>query len=1052
MRVLHYIMLSLILLFSLSLKGQQYNGSQQDFSVSKPIYKTHNWQNLEFDEFRIHFYGFNEAQAQAEQIAIETDKTLKRIEQYFDTDLSHKADIIMFNSYHDYYYSNINEVTIDEENIGGEATINRYTTSIYNTGNQQELFIQLREGIAEIALKNIFYGGGWKDALKNNTLLDFPAWYFEGLKSYLAEEWNNEIDNSVRVGILSGDYKKYHQLNDNEAKYAGHAIWKYIADFYGDNVIPNIVYLTRISTNIESGFAYVLGANLSILSSDFYNHYYQIYSSEVFAKNEIKGEQIELKIKRNSEVLNYTISPDKKKAAFISKKDGKFYWMLHGREKDNYKKIAKTGYKYIESTKDFAPVIAWHPQSEAVIFFYNKKGKTYADLVETDGETTTKEIQEIEMVTSANYNKDGKLLVISATIEGQSDIFTYSFIGNTANNLTNDIYSDVSPSFLADENRVVYSSIREDGKTDIYQVNLSTKAKEQLTFTPNINEKKPLAYGNQFTYLADENGIYNRYRAEQDSIISFVDTTVHYRYFTRTQLLSSYPYNGTSYQKVSDNVYMMGFDSPSGQQFYFIDAQQDDTLNKADISVSYFEQVRQIKAAKQKQNKLKKQGKTTTKGDIKYEKEVVDFTEQKTSKKSSETVKEDQLKMPSTQFYEKEFAITRIVSQLDHSFLNKNYQIFNPLGYTNPGINITLNFEMKDLFNNRSVVGGIRIPLHFRSNEQFIEYQNKEGKLNKGYALQRSAFRQTMGTIERQFLTRAQTYVGKYWVEKPFSPISKLQFSLGGRYDLIALLGEQVGDNNINPAGTVFAPNFANYQLTAKAEYIINNTYSPATNVRYGFRGKVYAEAYQNLINYDGNTFVFGTDLRHYQKIHRGIVWANRLTINGSLGTDRVIYYLGGQDNWFLPKFNEEIALPDEGRYIFQSIATPMRGFIYNSRNGTNFAVFNSEFRVPLIKYFSVEPLRSEFLEHFQIIGFGDVGSAWTGLHPYSNTNSFNEKIIREKPLTIRIKNTQEPLLYGYGFGVRSKVFGYYLRFDWSWGIDDGVTNSVKYFTISLDF
>lgn len=1053
MRFLHYIMLGIILLPTSKVVAQQYNGSQQDFSVSKPTFKEHNWQNLEFDKFRIHFYGFNEAQLQAELLAVEADKTLTRIEEYFDTDLPNKADIIVFNSYHDYYYSNINKTTIDEENIGGEAPINRYRAVIYNNGNLRDLKTQLSEGIAEIALNNIFFGGGWKDALKNNTLLDFPAWYFDGLKSYLATDWSNEIDNKVRAGILSGAYKKYHNLSDDKAKYAGHAIWKYIADYYGDNVIPNIVYLTRISTNIESGFAYVLGANLSVLSSEFYTHYYKIYSEESFVDNKIKAEQIELKIKRNTEVLNYKLSADKKWAAFVSKKDGKFKWMLHNRIKNTFKTIDKSGFKYVEANQNFSPVIAWHPISDAVVFFYNKKGNIFADLVEINGDVTTKEVSEVESVSNASYSEDGKQLILSATKEGQSDIYIYSFTGNTAINVTNDIASDASPHFLSNQNEVVYSSTSSRSElADIYKIDINSREKTQLTFTADVNEINPLAYGNQFTYLADENGIYNRYRAKQDSIISYVDTSIHYRYFTTTELLSDYPSSATFYQKISDKEYALGFNSKEGQQYYLLALNQDDTISKNEISNSYFEQVRLLKKEQNIRNQKKKQGKTTQRNGIKYEKEVVDFSDNSPKKNVSKGTKEEpKIKIPSAHFYEKEFAITRIVSQLDHSFLNKGYQIANPLGYIPPGISTTMRFEASDLFDDLLIEGGLRLPFHFRGNELFLAYRNQKRKINRGFSIQRTAFKESFGDRDRQFLTRLQTYEAKGWLEFPINSISKFQFTYGGRYDLLAFLGEEDG-GFVNPTVTISAPNYSGYSLTAKAEYVVNNTYSPAVNVRYGFRSKVFAEAYQNIINYDGNTFVFGADLRHYQKVHKGIVWANRFTVSGSLGTDRVLYYLGGQDNWFFPKYNEDVALPDEGQYIYQSIATPMRGFIYNSRNGSNFAIFNSEFRVPLIKYFSIEPLRSEFLENFQIMAFGDIGSAWTGLHPYSNENSFNVKLIDEKPFTIRIQNTQEPLLYGYGFGVRSKLFGYYMRFDWSWGIDDGVTNSVKYFTISLDF
>ena len=96
--------------------------------------------------------------------------------------------------------------------------------------------------------------------------------------------------------------------------------------------------------------------------------------------------------------------------------------------------------------------------------------------------------------------------------------------------------------------------------------------------------------------------------------------------------------------------------------------------------------------------------------------------------------------------------------------------------------------------------------------------------------------------------------------------------------------------------------------------------------------------------------------------------------------------------------------------------------------------------------------MRSEFLNNFQIMAFGDVGSAWTGANPYDNTNSFNVKIVEEKNILIKIQNNQEPLVYGYGFGVRSKLFGYHIRLDWAWGIDDAKPTRATYVSLALDF
>ena len=40
-----------------------------------------------------------------------------------------------------------------------------------------------------------------------------------------------------------------------------------------------------------------------------------------------------------------------------------------------------------------------------------------------------------------------------------------------------------------------------------------------------------------------------------------------------------------------------------------------------------------------------------------------------------------------------------------------------------------------------------------------------------------------------------------------------------------------------------------------------------------------------------------------------------------------------------------------------------------------------------------------------------------------------------------------------FGFGLRSRIFGYYVRLDWGYGIDDKILMpSIKQLSLSLDF
>ncbi len=84
-----------------------------------------------------------------------------------------------------------------------------------------------------------------------------------GLVSYISEDWNSDIDNKVKDGILSGRYDKFNRLTGEEARYAGHALWQYIADKYGESSISNIIYMAKVSRRLESGFLYISGCIIS---------------------------------------------------------------------------------------------------------------------------------------------------------------------------------------------------------------------------------------------------------------------------------------------------------------------------------------------------------------------------------------------------------------------------------------------------------------------------------------------------------------------------------------------------------------------------------------------------------------------------------------------------------------------------------------------------------------------------------------------------------------------------------------------------------------------
>ena len=86
------------------------------------------------------------------------------------------------------------------------------------------------------------------------------------------------------------------------------------------------------------------------------------------------------------------------------------------------------------------------------------------------------------------------------------------------------------------------------------------------------------------------------------------------------------------------------------------------------------------------------------------------------------------------------------------------------------------------------------------------------------------------------------------------------------------------------------------------------------------------------------------------------------------------------------------------------------------------------------------------------MVGFFDAGSAWTGIFP-NEDNAYNKYDLTDGPIRMIIDVERPSVVAGYGFGLRTSLLGYFLRFDWAWGIEGHVVLPRQfYFSLGLDF
>ncbi len=1093
-----HIILYCILLFTLSnVDAQFYNGHQMTFGKNRVQYNNFYWSYLRFDHFDTYYSEYGKPLA--EYTAQFAEKELIRIENMFDYNLDKRIIFVVYNKLSDFRQSNIGLITgKSDNNIGGLTKIDRNKVFLYFEGDYRKLEQQISAAIAEVLINEMIYGLNFRSNVASSTLINLPDWYIDGLIAYISKEWDFDTENRVKDGILSKKYKKFSRLVGEDAKYAGHSFWRYIAEAYGESVIPSILYLTKVNKNANIGFLYVIGASLKDLSRNWVSYYKELYSEYDNLESIPQTGLLKKKPHKKRVYQQIKINPNGKYIAYVTNQMGQYKIWIHNLETGKRKKIIKKEHKLEQITDYSYPVLAWHPSGRILTFIIEEKGglKLYYF---TFGEKNlqSRNLLYFEKILDFSFSHDGTLMVLSAIKEGKTDIYVHNIAAGTNYQVTNDIATDINPGFINNSQEIIFSSDRRSDSLsvaavdtkiamtkDLFIYNYAARENQLMRLADKqyVNKTQALEISrNKFLSLSDKTGVINKYYSKFDSTIHYVDTTIHYKYFAITQPVTDYPRNiidhdynqktGTAAEIIfKDGRYYM----------YNRNFEVEEILEEEPEPTSYrIARTRKLMLKDSLQNvvTIEIPIDSIENNTLLYNDDTVQFAEseidinnyifeierinlfnsklkeKKLNVKIVESIEEEEAK---TRIYQKSFYQNYVVSQIDFSFLSESYQAFTGGAvYFNPGINLLLKIGTHDLFEDYKITGGIRLPLDFQSSEYLLSFENLKSRLDKQYVFHRQSFKHYSGdnnSLLVKTISNELSMITRY----PFSQVTSFVATVGLRTDKNVYLIDYA-----NLLQTLEKPNTNKYWGRLKGEYIFDNTRSLGINLYGGTRFKIFGEYYQQLNERYDNLFVVGIDVRHYIVLHRNLIWATRFASSTSFGSARLIYYLGGVDNWtnltpyktptFIPL--SEIRIDEDQNYAYQAVATNMRGFSQNIRNGNSFALINTEIRWPIIRYLANHPLSNAFLQNFQVVGFFDIGTAWSGKHPWSGENAYDNDIIEQPPIEVEIYAQREPIVAGYGFGVRSQLFGYFVRLDWAWGIENmQVLPRVFYLSLSLDF
>lgn len=1091
------------------LLAQFYYGSIMEFGKNRVQYQPFDWTYFDADKYKV--YSYQGGQDIAKYIYAQLPAIISSIEKRLDYQLEDKLSVIVYNNIHDFYQTNIGLQYDDINNVAGYTRIIGDKIFVYFDGSLEKLKQDIRFAITEWIINKYMYSGSAKDAIKNNAVLTLPDWYIKGLAQFMAEGWTVKNDLELLELMRSTPITDIKTLEGKAALIAGHALWYYVADIYGEASIPNIIYLTKINRNPDDAFIFIIGNSVNDVFFEMLDNYNKHYfkTKDNTRKGHDSTNIFTLKNKKKETITQILMNADETYAAYITNYLGQRKLYVYAIETKKKKRLLKL-YPKLERVEDkFYPLILWHPKSNVLLAIYELKNVLYLHTFDIqNNEEFKKPITGFEKIMHASYSTDGKKLVLSAIKQGkgQSDIFVYTINNGGVEQITDDIFDDDEPVFINNNKGIVFASNRNsdtlvksnDNKRffkvyqpfkDLFYIDYPQKSNLliRISNTPNINEYKPIPStqkSNEFYYLSDANGFVNVFYAQPDSTILLADTSVVYRYFYHSIPVSNVNFYIRDIQLVKDNFYFTILYNTRPFKYYR------ETMSLMKSALKNHSEEKKLKptwmrsyarsslinpAIKEKNLNIKSDfipepsKNTNASTDNNTPKKGIDFDNysfdntntpdknitNKTDttpkngvvssvKTNSPAVLSANYSFPIQQNYYTTFYADHVLTQLNNSFLFPTYQRFtggySPI-YLNPGLNFITKIGLSDLFENQNIIAGFRIGGTL-DNEFLLGYEYRKNLYDHQWLIHRQMFvkiKNFYGDVAKII-----SYNGRYTVKYPFNEILSFRTSLQYRNDEAIYLSLS---NDALPK-----PNETERYGGGKIELVFDNSRYRDLNLYEGWRGKVWIEYMQKIENTPHYLITYGFDFRNYWRIHKYLYWCNRWAYGGSSGTDKLVYYLGGVDNWFTPRFNNTINVIHAKEYQFQTLATNMRGFDQNIRNGNNFVVFNSELRSPFIRYL-FKDIKSEFWRTFQGIVFADIGAAWYGWNPVNEENTINKSVYNFTSFIITIYQYKNPLVGAFGFGVRGKIFGYFMRLDFSWGIDDWkVLPRKNFFSIAMDF
>ncbi|MFP4025912.1 MAG: basic secretory protein-like protein [Thiohalospira sp.] len=374
------------------------------------------------------------------------------------------------------------------------------------------------------------------DSLSFNSLSNTPLWMIEGMAEFLSiGAQDNRTSMWIRDAVIHDKMPTIKDMTTKPGEYFpyryGHAFWSFVTGVWGDNIMQPLFYKT-LKYGMDYAFQDVLNLKADSLSKIWNkatkDHYKPFLSDTISTV----GKRL-FDLEKGGEInLSPVLSPDGKFFTFISNKNvinidlllaetetGK----ITNKLTSSLKKSHIDDFNYIEEAG------SWSPDGKQYILTTFTKGKNKFLIISFENNkiknTHEIEVDGIETLVNPEWSPNGKEIVFNGLVKGKSDLFIYNLETGKIEQLTNDYYSDLQPSWSVDGEEIAFISERgNDTNLDkqIYGTYklcvIKRKTKQVLVYDlfpgADIFSPQYSPYDSSLYFLSNADGYRNLYKYE----------------------------------------------------------------------------------------------------------------------------------------------------------------------------------------------------------------------------------------------------------------------------------------------------------------------------------------------------------------------------------------------------------------------------------------------------------------------------------------------------------------------------------------------------------